>query len=147
MAIQFHPSDIEEFFGVSLDRVVFGDPGREQYGVDYSGDILKYSMIIDIEKDTVMISGDRQSPWCGDSMYEIGVPCTSISALPTRMSADGLDVKRLSFFYGDPTDIRHRTLTIIMRPDRELVVWPTWPYPKGHPYEHQRDGQSQNTPP
>lgn len=129
MPIHFQPAEIEAFFGATLDRAIFAKLGREQYWLDYSGRVLKYSLIIDVERDTVMISGDPQTPWGGDSMYEIGVPCTSIFTHPSGYD-DGV---ALAFFYGDPTDRRNRMLTIIKRRDANLVVWPSWPYPAGHP--------------
>jgi hypothetical protein len=139
MPIQFQVAEIETFFGVPLNPSKFPDSGREQYWLDYSGRILKYSIIIDVEKDAVMISGDPVTPWGGNSMYEIGVPCSSIVTGQTRSSIIGPEGIMLSFYYGDPSDRYNRTLTIIRRNDGDLIVWPSWPYPKGHPYEYPKD--------
>ena len=66
-------------------------------------------------------------------MYEFGVPCTDIVAFPAERDPDGI---ALGFFYGDTADKHNRTLTIVKRSDGDLVVWPSWPYPKGHPNDY-----------
>jgi hypothetical protein len=136
MAITFEPIVLEEFFGVTLDETLIPETGRRQYWIGYSGPTLKYALIVDVERDTVMISGDRDIPWSGESMYEIGVPCTSIHAHPSGYDPGGI---ALAFFYGDTSNRRNRMLTIMKRQDLDLVVWPSWPYPVGHPNAYQDD--------
>ncbi len=132
MPIEFDRADIEAFFNARMDDTFFPDSGREQYWLDYSGQLLKYSIIIDVEREAVMISGDPDTPWGAQSMYEIGVPCTSI--LVRRIGRD--EGVTFACYYGDTSDRRNRTLAIIKRPDSDLIVWPSWTYPAGHPYSN-----------
>ena len=137
MAIQFEPGVIESFFGVVLANVLIPDSDRRQYWIDYSGKTLRYSMILDVERDDVKISGDLEHPWSGESMYEFNVPCSTILTLPGSVPSEVV----LAFYYGAPGDHRNLMLTLMKRRDGDLVVWPRWPYPKGHPYAFAEEPQ------
>lgn len=135
MPIDFQTSAIESFFGGAFIAQDEQAPFGNMHWIDYQGPTLKYSLIIDSDRDAVLISGDKDRPWGGESMYEIGVPCTTILAHPTGIGS-GL---ALLFYYGDPSDSRNRTLTIMKRTDLDLVVWPSWRYPDGHPNAYPAD--------
>lgn len=102
----------------------------ERYWINYQGQLLQYELIIDVPNETVMISGDPEQPWGGQSMYEIGAPCTSIDIEECGSGQPAM----FTCFYKDQTGQSKRTLTILKRPDTDLVVWPSVPFPPGHPY-------------
>jgi hypothetical protein len=142
MPIQFNPTDIENFFGVPLQEMLLTEPSSLKYWILYEGSVLKYSIILDVENDVVMISGDERSPWSSDSMYEFNIPCTSILTGPSGYSSgyEPEDVA-LKFYYGDASDWQNRTLTIRKRSNQDLIVWPYWPYPQGHPFASDNDNK------
>ncbi len=63
-------------------------------------------------------------------MYEISIPCTEIVEGP-----DGYHPGQicLSFYYGDSSLQANRQMTIMKRPDGELKVWPSMPFPPDYP--------------
>lgn len=135
MPIQFQREEIGAYFGVSLCDSRTSDTDSERYWIEYSGRLLRYSLIIDVRNDTVMISGDPEFPWGGNSMFEIGVPCTSIRL--RSHEPDGT----VSFdcSYVDSSGRSSHTLTILKRADGDLTVWPSPPLPDGHPNAPQRE--------
>jgi hypothetical protein len=131
--IDFEPALLEAFFGLprgsSRERVV--EEGTHVF--EYSGPKLRYCLMVDSVRLTAMISGDTSTPF-GESLYEIGVPCSSIRITPLYGDAEHTkQVGEALAFYYDIMGQPRRTLTIFKRRDGELVVWPSVPYPLGHP--------------
>lgn len=129
MGIQFDAAALTAFFG---EQPIFEE---EPVGIldvtafDYSGEHLKYTLFLNHTWNCAMISGDTTSPFGADSLFEISVPCDSISAGPDPYRADQVC---LSFWHGPQTDYANRTLTLMKRPDGDLKVWPRTKFPPGH---------------
>lgn len=131
MALKYDPSLIERFFGTAGEFTQLAESTDKIIWIDYAGPVLRYRIMLHIDRDVVLVSGDTVHPFGGDSMYEISIPCSEIVGGP-----DGYHPGQicLSFYYGDPSLQANRQMTIMKRPDGELKVWPSMPIPSGHPY-------------
>ena len=90
---------------------------------NYEGNVLQYQLIIDEEYGQVSISGDTESPFGGDSIFEIYARFKTV----VYQTAKDIEYRRFLFSFYDsqePSDESLR-LTIGGRlSDSELVVWP-----------------------
>jgi hypothetical protein len=131
MAIAYEPDVLERFFGCTVEPL---DPPSEALGrilwIEYAGATLRYQLYIHVDTLSVGVSGDSSHPFGADSMYEIYIPCTSILEGP-----DGYypHQQTLRFYYGDHTLPESLQLSILKRPDGDLKVWPSMPFPLDHP--------------
>lgn len=116
------PSNVEE----QRDRVSF---------IDYNGNNLRYSIWLHRADELVMISGDLSHPFGADSLFEIALPCDSITEIP-----DGYynGCTGLGFWYGDPNQNCNMTMMLLKRPDGDLKVWPNCVWPERHEYSKMR---------
>ncbi len=89
---------------------------------DYKGRLLNYQIWVTPDENQISISASPGMPFGGDSFYEFYVRCDSI-----RVFQNPYGIKNqisLAFGEGDvkePKDIR---MTVHMREDGDLVVWP-----------------------
>ena len=129
MAISFDKQRVESFFGQKIASPLSNGHGVTGM-IDYTGNALKYQMIISESDECVSISGDPQDPFCADSFFEFNVPCDSITECD-----DGYypDQSGLAFWYGDTSQKHNMTMMILKRPDGDLKVWPSCPWPVRHP--------------
>jgi hypothetical protein len=136
VALKYDPSLIVRFFGSAGEFTTSAESSEQMVWIDYAGAVLRYAIMLILDRDLVLISGDTSHPFGGDSMYEISIPCTEIVEGP-----DGYHPGQvcLSFYYGDPSLQSNRQMTIMKRPDGELKVWPSMPFPQDHPI-YRRDG-------
>lgn len=88
-------------------------------------------MVIDATSQCVSISGCPETPFGADSLFEVCVPCDSVTAF-----ADGYHDGQigLSFWYGDVERRENCTMQLLKRPDGDLKVWPACVWPLRHPY-------------
>ncbi len=112
------PSNVEE----QKDRVSF---------VDYVGKHLRYSIWLHLHEELVMISGDQTHPFGADSLFEIAIPCDSISEIPDGYYSGNTG---LAFWYGDQNQKHNMTMMLLKRPDGDLKVWPSCVWPERHAY-------------
>jgi len=133
MALTWKDEDITHFFGCESPSICESQPAKELFIVDYSGKLLRYSFWFLITDECVMISGNDTVPFGADSLYEIVVPCDSVS-----VCEDPYDPKHtgLAFCYGDPKQRLNLTMILLKRPDGDLKVWPSTVWPNRHLYEH-----------
>lgn len=98
--------------------------------IGYTGKNLRYALYLDVTDEVVMISGDMSTPFGADSLFEIGIPCDSITEI-----SDGYyhGNKGLGFWYGDRNQKHNMTMMLLKRPDGDLKVWPTCVFPERHP--------------
>lgn len=131
MALYYRDDDIMSFFG--CDELAIGEtkPGSACFIVEYAGKILKYSLWFHIADEIVAVSGDDTNPFGANSLYEIIVPCDSVS-----LHDDPYDRNQfgLAFWYGDPKQRMNLTMMLLKRPDGDLKVWPESVWPQRHPY-------------
>ena len=131
MALTWRDEDIKHFFGCESPSVIEAQPTKEMFIIDYSGKLLKYSIWFLITDEIVLISGNVAIPFGADSLYEIGLPCDSVSVCddPYDPNQTGL-----AFWYGDPKLRMNLTMMLLKRPDGDLKVWPEAVLPNRHPY-------------
>lgn len=120
MPTQWFAPDLQAFFGALPDR---------RRSLRYAGARLNYELIIGEESEIVLISGSHEEPFGADSLFEIMVPCDSIS-----VCEDGYYPGQtgLNFWYGDPSQYHNRTMQLLKRPDGDLKVWPVCIWPPRH---------------
>lgn len=130
MPIQWNDSDLQRFFGTALVGDQDGDPTDRVYELDYAGKRLKYRMMLLVDSDIVSISGDPELPFGADSLFEIIIPCDSIS-----LCSDGYYPGQagLAFWYGSTAHPHNCTMQLLKRPDGDLKVWPGYAWPTRHP--------------
>lgn len=132
MALIWREEDLKNFFGCETRTVCEGIPGKEMIVIDYSGTLLNYSFWFQITDEYVMVSGNDSIPFGADSLYEIVVPCDSVS-----VCEDPYDPGKtgLQFWYGDPNQRMNLTMVLLKRQNGDLKVWPTTVWPNRHPYQ------------
>lgn len=99
--------------------------------LDYKGKNLLYSIYFHLKDELVMISGDLYHPFGADSLFEIAIPCDSISECPDGYYPGNTG---LAFWYGDPNQKHNMTMMLLKRPDGDLKVWPSCVWPERHAY-------------
>ena len=142
MALIWSDDDINSFFG--CDQLEIGEikPGSKMFTVEYSGTLLKYSFWFMISDEYVMISGNNTIPFGADSLYEIVVPCDSVSRHDDPYDQNQFG---LAFWYGDPRQRMNLTMMLLKRPDGDLKVWPELVWPQRHPYLQNYQKSDPNT--
>ena len=107
MALRWRDEDIQRFFGCEKACLGEAQPGHEVFTFDFSAKLLKYSIWFQITDECVMISGDDAYPFGAHSLYEIVVPCDSVSVYedPYDPNQTGL-----AFWYGDPNQRMNRAV-------------------------------------
>ena len=149
MPLVFDPAIIEQFFGTAGEMHTTEEihpdikPAQRTLWIEYAGPALKYTILLNIDQDSVSISGDTIQPFGAHSMYEIYVPCTEILAVPDPYRPEQTS---LSFYYGETESYDNRHMTVMKRPDGELKVWPSFPFPPGHPCLSGSDSALQTPP-
>jgi len=89
----------------------------------YSGNILKYQIIVDENENQVSVSADTVQPFSSESLYEFYVPCKRIFLSPKESTA--YREFHFSFCTTNEFTMESLSLTISKREsDGELVVWP-----------------------
>jgi len=80
MRIRWNREEIESFFGVASEQVlqIEGEAQPQLFHFYYTGSHLRYEIWVDVDKEQVSISGDTDTPFGGQSLYEIYIPCDSI---------------------------------------------------------------------
>lgn len=96
--------------------------GKELIWYEHSGKLLKYVIMITPSDKQIAISADPVTPFGGSSFYEFYINCDRIQQIAN--SYNRKNELCLGFWLGDGTDPKERKLTIHMRDDRDLVVWP-----------------------
>lgn len=129
MAVCWNNEDLNRFFGCVPTTPDEGEFADRLFTLQYAGGRLKYELIINSVSDVVSISGSHEHPFGGDSLFEIAIPCDSISTC-----ADGYYPEQtgLNFWYGDPAQYHNRTMQLLRRPDGDLKVWPACVWPERH---------------
>jgi hypothetical protein len=130
MSIQWNPDEISAFFGVKPDIMPIEDSGSHIFVYRYTGSNLRYELWLWVDDDQLTMSGDTEVPFGTDSLYEICLPCDSVSLVkdgyyPGQMA--------LAFWHGPQSDRKSLRLKILKRPDGDLKVWPEYPFPDRHP--------------
>lgn len=130
MSLQWNDQDLQEFFGTTLFPTEFVENKPHICWINYSGNLLKYELILDVANEIASISGDIQSPFGGDSMFEFSVACDHIVKIQ-----DGCDPGKsgLAFWYGNISKKQNRTMIVCKRPDNDLQIWPSCVLPSRHP--------------
>lgn len=99
---------------------IFTEHGITLVNFKYETSFLKYEIIIDEENEQVSISADTDLPFGSESLYEIHVPCQLIVMKP-----DGYGRKfHFSFYRTKKENHEDLSLTVAIREDGNLVVWP-----------------------
>lgn len=131
MSISWQEDVLFRFFG-SVPEPLSGIEGRKDrvLGVDYVGKHLRYSIWLFVHEDLVMISSDQMCPFSADSLFEITLPCDSISEIPDGYYPGSTG---LGFWYGDANHKHNMTMMLLKRPDGDLKVWPSCVLPERHP--------------
>ena len=119
--------DLEHFFGC---RPSLGINDERVYIFDYASKRLRYQLFVHEKEEQVSVSADPETPFGGDSFYEVYVPCDTIQLLADPYHPE---FKAVGFWYGGATDRKNLRLTIMKRPDGDLKVWPAFAFPKSHP--------------
>lgn len=134
MSIEWNPNEVSSFFGTPPEETSGLDSSSRVFSFRYSGLHLQYEFFVHADDDQVSISGDTTVPFGANSLYEIYVPCDSLSFVE-----DGYYPGQVSLacWYGSRDDSRNRRLIILKRPDGDLKVWPSYPFPKDHPFAAQ----------
>jgi hypothetical protein len=132
MSLDWRTEDIGSFFGNNEREILEYKPGSKLFIVEYAGKLLRYSFWFHITDEYVMVSGNDGTPFGADSLYEIVVPCDSVT-----LHDDPYDRNQsgLAFWYGDPKHKMNLTMMLLKRPDGDLKVWPTTVWPYRHPYQ------------
>ena len=129
MAIDFAKSEIEAFFGT--ERLVPNvDSSQINWFIKYSGRVLNYEVLFCGNDETISISGASDEPFGADSIFEFNVACNLITTCP-----DGYynGETGLLFKYGNAIYEQNTTMMLLKRPDGDLKVWPSPPWPMEHP--------------
>ena len=132
MALTWQDEDIQHFFDCEPPCVFEAQPGKELIVVDYSGKVLRYSVLFQITDEYVMISGNDTNPFGADSLYEIVVPCDKVSVCEDPYDSNQTG---LAFWYGDPKQRMNLTMMLLKRAYGDLKVWPESVWPNRHPYQ------------
>ncbi len=128
MPIKFESGILQEFFGHPIVRI--DESNAEVYVVDYNVAQLHHTFYFDVAQELVSLGCSFEDPFGADSLFEIGVPCDSISRIPDGYHPGQL---ALGFWYGDPTERHNCTMQLLKRPDGHLKVWPACVFPERHP--------------
>ncbi len=98
--------------------------------IEYTGKSLRYSLYLDVNDEVAMISGDTSTPFGADSLFEICLPCDSITEISDGYYHGNIG---LGFWYGDRNQKHNMTMMLLKRPDGDLKVWPICVFPERHP--------------
>ena len=130
MSISWQENVLSRFFGSVLEPLYSAEEPKDRvWGVDYVGKHLRYSIWLFVHEDLVKISGDQMYPFSADSLFEISLPCDSISEIPDSYYPNNTG---LGFWYGDPNQKHNMTMMLLKRPDGDLKVWPSCVWPERH---------------
>ena len=131
MPISWCDDALRRFFGACPNPQVFA-PGEPQVcSIQYRGPSLKYELMLHPANEIALISGDIESPFGANSMYEISIPCDCITQIEDGYYPGQFG---LGFWYGDPKQKHNMTMMLLKRPDGDLKVWPACVWPHRHPH-------------
>jgi len=122
--MKWNQLDLEHFFGA---RPEINDDGLCAF--DYAGKRLRYQLFIHEKEDQISISGDPETPFGADSLYELYLPCDTIELFADPYRAE---FRAVGFWYGGSNERSNLRLTIMKRPDGDLKVWPAFPFAESH---------------
>lgn len=130
MPVVWDDSDLSRFFGGALTSPVHHEFTGRTCSFSYKGAKLKYELLINVESEMALISGDYEKPFGFDSHFEVPVPCDSITSC-----VDGYypEQTTLLFWYGNTYRPHNQTMQLLKRPDGDLKVWPGTVLPPRHP--------------
>ena len=138
LPITWNDEDLEAFFGATPFPKTFDSDERQICAIHYNGASLKYMLMLHLSDEIALISGDVENPFGADSMYEIQVPCDSITRIDDGYYPGQVG---LGFWYGD-TGMKHNmTMMLLKRPDGDLKVWPACVWPNRHKYHTMLAGE------
>lgn len=124
--MKWNQKDLGQFFGC---QPISDINNLGVYFFDHASKRLRYQLIVDEKDDRVSISADPETPFGGDSFYEVYVPCDTIQLFSDPYHAE---FQAIGFWYGGADERSNLRLTIMKRPDGDLKVWPEFPFPQSH---------------
>jgi len=142
MPIAYDSAVIGEFFNSGGEITNSPETNDRILWIDYSAPILKYRIMLHLDKEAVSVSGDVSNPFGADSMYEISVPCSLIVAGPDSYHPGQTC---LSFLYGGSEMQDHSQMTIMKTPTGELKVWPGYPFASDHAFSSTSHAKRETT--
>ena len=131
MSIEWNVDAISSFFGALPEEVSAINSADRIFVFTYKGLHLRYEAWVHADAEAIFISADTVHPFDADSLYEIYLPCDSLSLVQDGYYPGQL---ALACWYGPQDDQRNRRLMILKRPDGDLKVWPAFPFPEGHAF-------------
>jgi hypothetical protein len=124
----YDPATIKQFFGTEGELGETEVIGRSIW-IDYSGPVLQYWIILNLDAESVFISGRPPgAAW----VYELSVPCSEIESGPDPYARDDPERISLRIYYGGKDYRPHLRMRILKVSNGELLVWPEYPFPPGH---------------
>ena len=136
--MKWNQTDLEQFFGCRPDS---GINQEGLYIFHHASKRLRYQLVVHEKEDQVSVSADSETPFGGDSLYEVYIPCDTIQLFSDPYHAE---LKAMGFWYGGSNERSNLRLTIMKRPDGDLKVWPEFPFPESHPLRRAEPGAAPN---
>ncbi len=88
----------------------------------HSGALLKYEILISPAQGQVAISADPLTPFSGQSIFEFYINADSVRTIENTYNRKNPIC--LGFWIGDGEDWNDCRMTLHMRDDGDLIVWP-----------------------
>ena len=116
--IEWDKRILEKYFKCEKNSHIDG-----MYTFYYTGNILKYEIIVSENDNQVSVSADTEQPFGGSSLYEFYVPCKRIFLSPK----DSTHYREFHFCFYTSNELSMESLSLTIskrESDGELVVWP-----------------------
>ena len=123
--------DFSELFQCSPDVSQTRDYGAV-YTFCFATDRLRYMMVISPDIDHVAVSADPDTAFGGIALVEAYAACDHVERIQSTLYPD---LFGLYFWYGSRDIEAHKTLSVMQRPDGDLIIWATPTMPDGHFHE------------
>ena len=98
--------------------------GAVHINYTHSGALLKYEIRISPGLDQIAISADPINPFSGLSIFEFYINANTVQALALENPLNRRNPTCLGFWNGDSDDFEDCRMTLSMRDDGDLIVWP-----------------------
>lgn len=126
-------SVISDFFESEPETI------RDASGVEHAvfyhkGTLLNYELMFTPSREWLAISGDPKTPFSGTSFYEFYLTCDHVTRIPAHNSMN----PGLAFYPDEEASSDKCAMTLYMRKDRDLTVWPRETHQKKYEVEQTR---------
>src|ERR1051325_1757901 len=118
--MNWNKADLESFFGCRADAADHNPALPAFHFFHYATPRLRYAIIINEDTGQVSVSADPETPFGGDSLYEIHAHCDTIGFYPDD---NHKDFQAIGFWKGDSRIRENLRFTIMKRRDGDLKIW------------------------